>query len=132
MTCMGWVTGILFPIILWSLSVMLVRREFELYRVQEDFGTDLFLYTKGRLIRRLTGVVVIVALGATLMAMELYPAGSGAGASIYLALLLSEMLALVVIPLLDMWETTRTANSIDPTRLGGPGPRKRSRPRRPR
>jgi hypothetical protein len=128
------VVSIVLPVILWALGAFLARREWKQYRVAEDIGSDLFVYSRGRLIRRMTGVAMLLALGTTLAALGLFPARTASGASIYMALLISEVLVLLVLPLFDLWETARTARPHDLTKQGGPPPktRKRSRPANPR
>ena len=129
---MGVGVGILLPVVLWGLALVIAKRELGLYREHAEFGTDLFAYSKWRLARRLTGVLVMIALGATLMAYELAPASSPRGASIYLGVLVGEVLALVVLPVLDLWETVHTADPEDLTRQADPDRRTRTKPRRPR
>lgn len=129
---MGILTGVVFPIVLCAIAWFLGRRELALYREADEYGHDLFVYSKGRLYRRMTGVAVLVLLGGTLLAMEMFPASSGRGISIYLALILTEVAALVVLPLLDLRETARTAVPEDLTRQAETDRRTRSRKRRPR
>jgi hypothetical protein len=129
---MGVFAGVVVPLALAVLAFMLGRRELALYREGDEFGSDLFVYSKGRLWRRMTGIGVLVALALTLVALEFLPFRSGPALSIYVALLVTEVAALVVLPLIDLWETAKTADSADLTRQGDPDRRTRSRPRRPR
>ena len=124
--------SVLLPLALWALAAALARREWRAYRRPDDIGTDLFVYSRGRLIRRMLGVGLLVALGATLAALGWLPARSPRGLSIYMALLAVELAGLIVVPLLDLWETARTARPHDLTRQGGPPPRRKgqARPRR--
>lgn len=108
------------PAILWGLAFLLARRELKQYKTADEIGSDLFVYSRGRLIRRMTGVVMLVALGTTLAALGVFPASTASGASIYMGLLISEVLILLVLPLLDLWETARTARPHDLTRQAGP------------
>lgn len=125
-----WVS-LLLPGILWGVAFALGRRELRQYRAVRDIGYDLFTYSKGRLIRRLTGVALLAALGGTLFVFGVAPPGTPRGATIYMALIVSEVLALIVLPLFDLWETARTARPADLTRQADRPPRTRSRPRNP-
>ena len=129
---MGVFAGLVVPVTLWLVAIALARRELGLYRDSHEFGSDLFVYSKGRLVRRMTGIGVLVALGATLVSLEFLPFRSSAALSIYMALLVTEVAALIVLPLIDLWETSKTAQPGNLKRQAGPGPRTRSRPRRPR
>ena len=120
------------PLALWLLALGLARRELGLYRDSDEFGSDLFVYSKGRLVRRMTGIGVLVALGATLASLEFLPFRSSTALTIYIVLLVTEVAALVVLPLIDLWETAKTAQPGNLKRQAGPGQRTRSRPRRPR
>ena len=119
--------SIALPLVLWALAFGLARREWRHYRADDDIGTDLFVYSRGRLARRMTGVALLVVLGATLAALGLFPARTPRGLSIYMALLIAEVLVLIVLPLIDLWETARTARPHDLTRQGGPPPRTKSK-----
>ena len=125
------VVSIVLPAALCGLAYFLARREWKQYKLAEDIGSDLFVYSRGRFIRRMTGVVLLVALAMTLAALGVFPARTASGVSIYMALLISEVLILLVLPLFDLWETARTARPHDLTRQGGPKPRTRSRPGSP-
>lgn len=129
---MGLFAGVVVPLALGVLAFIMGRRELALYRAGDEFGSDLFVYSKGRLVRRMTGIGVLVALALTLVALEFLPFRSGSALTIYMALLVTEVAALVVLPLIDLWETAKTADSSDLTRQGDPDRRTRSRPRRPR
>jgi hypothetical protein len=124
--------SIVLPVALLALAVLLARREWRQYRGATDIGSDLFVYSRGRLVRRMTGVGLLVALGMTLAALGVFPARTASGLSIYLALLISEVLVLLLLPFLDLWETSRTAKLHDLRRQGGEPIRTRSRPRSPR
>lgn len=127
--------SIILPVILWGLAFLLARREWKQYRVVEEIGSDLFTYSRGRLIRRMTGVAMLVALGTTLAALGWFPARTASGLYVYMALLISEVVILLVLPMIDLWETARTARPHDLTRQGGPRPKiratSRSRPPSP-
>jgi hypothetical protein len=129
---MGILTGVVFPIVLWGIAWMIGRREMMLYQAAHDHGDDLFVYTKGRLYRRMTGVGVLVALGLTLLLMELWPASSGRGISLYFAIIMTEVAALIALPILDLRETSRTARPEDLKRRAETDRQKRSRSDRPR
>jgi len=111
---------IVLPLALWGLAYGLGRREWRHYKASDEIGTDLFVYSRGRLWRRMTGVGMLVALGLTLAALGLFPARSPQGLSIYMAVLITEVLVLLLLPLFDLWETARTARPHDLTRQGGP------------
>ena len=129
--------SIVLPAVLVGLAFLIARREWKQYRAAEDIGSDLFVYSRGRLLRRMTGVAMLVALGTTLAALGWLPARTASGASIYMALLFSEVLVLLVLALLDLWETARSARPHDLTKQGGPKPKLKSatsrrNPRSPR
>jgi hypothetical protein len=107
------------PLGLIALAVALARRELRHFREAAEVGTDVFLYTRGRLWRRMTGIAILVALAATLALFGAWPPRTPRGLSIYMALLVSEALALVALPLFDLWETARTARPEDLRRQGG-------------
>jgi hypothetical protein len=123
--------SIVVPAALFALAYLLARRELRQYRAAAEIGSDLFVYSRGRLVRRLIGVGLLVLLGGTLAALGLWPAATAAGLSLYLAALATEVLCLVVLPLVDLWETARTARPHDLTRQAGARPRTRSRSRLP-
>jgi hypothetical protein len=106
---MGPVFGVALPLVLATLAVLFGRRELRLYRAARDGDSDLFVYSRGRLWRRLTGLAVLVSTGVTLAAMEFLPASTARGASIYLALIAAQVVALFVLPIVDLIETARTA-----------------------
>lgn len=127
-----WLVGVALPIVLGTLAFLLGRRELASYRERNEFGSDLFQYTRARLIRRMTGLGVLALTGLTFAAMELIGPKTPRAAAIYLALLATEVAAMVILPLLDLHETRRTADSSDLTRQADPDRRTRSRPRPPR
>lgn len=128
---MSIVVGLLLPVLLVVLAIWMARRELSVYKDSDDFGSDLFVYTKGRLYRRLSGCGLLGLTGLTLAAFELFPAQTVNGFSIYLALLCVEVLGMLVLPLVDLWETGTGADPADLTRQGDPDRRTRSRPDRP-
>ncbi len=111
--------SIALPLGLWALAWALGRRELRQFRHAEDIGHDVFVYSRGRLWRRMTGVAAIAVLGVTLAALGFFPASTPRGASIYMALLVAEVLVLLLLPLVDLWETARTAKPGDLTRQAG-------------
>lgn len=119
--------GIALPIALWIAAYLLARRETNAYAERGSGDTDVFVYSKRRYVRRMLGVGILVCTGMTLMAWELVGASTAGGAMIYMGLLGVEVAALVVLPVLDLRETTRTAAPEDLTRQAGRGRRKRSR-----
>jgi len=101
-------------------AVPLAMRELGAYRTrdrseQAAFGaiknatSDLFIYSRRRLVRRLTGIAVLSALGVVLVVWELAPPSSPSGATVLLGLLLTGVVALVLIAILDLRETSTTA-----------------------
>jgi len=128
---MGYLVGLALPVVLCTLAFLMGRHELRLYRNSRESGWDLFAYSKGRLWRRMTGVGLLAGVGLTLAALEVLPASTSWGASLYLALLCTEVLGLLVLPLVDLWETSRTAKPKDLMRQADPDRRTRSRPRRP-
>ena len=108
--------SIALPLALWAVAVLLARREWRQYRAVARIGHDLFVYSKGRLVRRLIGCLLLAALGVTLFAFGVIPPSTPAGVSTYMALMLSLLLVLLVLPLVDLWETARTARPHDLTR----------------
>jgi hypothetical protein len=127
-----WLVGVAVPIALWTLAFLLGRRELQSYRESNEVGSDLFRYSRGRLIRRMSGIAVLVATAATFAAMELMGPKTPRAAAIYLALLATEVAALVILGLGDLIETRRSADSSELRRQADPDRRTRSRPRRPR
>jgi hypothetical protein len=107
------------PIILIGLASLLTRRELHAHRRREHGDSDLFRYTKGRLVRRLSGIGLLAATGLTLGAWELWPPASPRAASLFLVVMLCEVVGLVVLGLVDLWETARTAQSADLSRQRG-------------
>ena len=108
---MGHLVGIALPLALIIVAVGLARREIKLFRgthalagdLKDVLGSDFFEYTRWRLARRLTGVVLLVATAVTLAALEL--ATTSAGAQLYVALITTEALGLIIVGLLDLRET---------------------------
>jgi hypothetical protein len=127
----GPLVSFLLPLALWALAWGLARRELRQYRAAAEIGSDLFAYGKGRLVRRMIGVGVLALLGGTLAALDIAPARTAARASVYLTLLLAEVILLVGLAVLDLWETARTARPEDLTRQGGQPRRTRTGPRPP-
>jgi hypothetical protein len=109
----GHLVGIALPLALIIVAVGLARREIKLFRgthelagdLKDVLGADFFEYTRWRLARRLTGVVLLVATAVTLAALELVPATTSAGAQLYVALITTEALGLICVGLLDLRET---------------------------
>lgn len=90
-------------------SVPLAIREIRAYRRRDDLADDLFVYSRRRLVRRLFGLGVLAGVGATLLVWELATPSDARAASILMMVLLAEILALIVIGVLDLRETSRTA-----------------------
>ena len=111
------------------LALFLGRREVASYREQnaENAATDLFLYTRGRLRLRLTGVGALVAVAVTLMVWELLPPASPSQLSAYVWALTGAFLVLAGVGIADVILSARTANPSDLTRQGDWRGRKRSR-----
>jgi peptidoglycan/LPS O-acetylase OafA/YrhL len=124
--------GIVLPLGLMCAAVAIGRRERNEFREATQYGTDLFVYSRRRYRRRLFGVALLVATGATLAAIEWIPPTGPGMLTGYLAALVTEVVVLLLLPLVDLWETARTARPEDLTRQGDPERRIRSRPdRRP-
>ena len=122
----------LIALALMAIAVVICRHELAAYRDSKELGSDLFVYSRGRLWRRLTGVGFLLATAVTLAAFELFPAQTTWGASLYVALLTTEVVTLLVLPVLDLWETGRTARPEDLTRQADPDRQKRTQRHRPR
>jgi hypothetical protein len=111
---MGIATGVVLPCILCALAWWLGRRELHLYQVSTNAGAadgdgdDLFVYSRGRLRRRMIGLGALAAIGLTLAVLEL-GATSPEIVMTCGALLATELVVLLVVPILDMRETARTA-----------------------
>ncbi len=128
---MDTLTGILIALALMVIAGVIYRHEISAYRDAKELGSDLFVYSQGRLWRRMTGVGCLLATGLTLASFELFPARSTWAASLYIALFTTEVVTLLVLPLVDLWETGRTAKPEDLTRQADPDRRKRNQRRRP-
>lgn len=89
-------------------AVPLAAREIRAYRRRDDTG-DLFIYSRARLVRRVTGAVILAGAGATLLVWDVAPPGDPGTASVLFGALLAEVAALIVIALLDLRETSSTA-----------------------
>lgn len=119
---MGYLVELILPCALCVLAYFIGRRELRLYRHAKASGWDLFVYTKGRLWRRMFGVGVLAATGLTLAGVELHPSPGPVWASVYMGALLTEVVLLLVLPVFDLWETARTAKpeesrrQVDPDR----------------
>jgi hypothetical protein len=121
-----------------AVALLLLRRELELFRGARrgDGDRDLFVYSTGRFVRRLTGIAALLALALTLAGLGLVPPRNAAQAQVYLGLITTELVALVVVPLWDLVETARTARPGDRSRLeedptASPPGRTRTPKRRP-
>jgi hypothetical protein len=105
-----------FPLIIaaasWLLAALLGAHELRAYRSRRGEERDLFAYTHRRLVYRLTGVAALLAFGATLAIWEMVPPRSPGAAVIYLLLFALEVVALLLIAMLDMRETRRTADPL--------------------
>jgi hypothetical protein len=100
---------IVVPALLLGLAYVLARREWKQYRAAGEIGSDLFVYGRGRLVRRLIGIGVLAALGLTLFTMGIVPPSSPKGATVYLGVIVGEVALLVILPIVDLVETGRTA-----------------------
>jgi hypothetical protein len=133
------IVTIVVPALLLGLSYVLARREWKQYRAANEIGSDLFVYGKGRLVRRLIGIGVLAALGFTLFAMGLLPPSSPRGATVYLSVIVGEVALLVILPIVDLIETGRSArpgkgirHADSISRSEARRPRTRTPPDRPR
>jgi len=112
--------GLALPFAMCVIAYLIARNELGVYQHGKAAGWDVFVYSKGRLWRRMIGVGFLVATAVTLAAHELFPASTPQGASIYLVLFSVEVLALLVLPIVDLWETGRTAKPGDIKRQEDP------------
>ena len=127
------IVTIVVPALLIGLAYVLARREWKQYRAAGEIGSDLFVYGKGRLIRRMIGIGVLGGLGVTLFLMGLLPPSSPKGATVYLSVIVGEVALLVILPIVDLIETGRTARpGKGITHSEGRRPRTRTPPDRPR
>ncbi len=97
------------PAILWGLAWTLGRRELALYGRRDSEEADVFVYTRGRLVRRLTGVGLLVGLGAAFAALGFFPPTTPGEANVYLGVFAGGVILLIVLPVWDLVETARTA-----------------------
>jgi hypothetical protein len=124
---------IVVPAVCLGLAYVLGRREWKLYHAAAEIGSDLFVYSRGRLFRRMGGVVVLAALGLTFVALGVAPPRSPTGADVYLGLIVGEVAVLIVLPIWDLLETSRTARPGQGiTDRGAARPRTRRPPDPPR
>jgi predicted permease len=110
---MGVATGVVLPCLLFALAGWLARRELRQYQASnaadgDGDGDDLFVYSRARLRRRMIGLGALAAIGVTLAVMEL-GASSAEIVTVCGALLATALLVLLVVPILDLRETARTA-----------------------
>ncbi len=101
---------------LWTTAFLLHRHERQLRVKHHTFGTDLFAYSKHRAMCRLLGVGVLSTLGGTLLLFELLPPSTPTMGWLYIAGLFLQVLLLLAIGVIDMWETAKTANPADQSR----------------
>ena len=106
---------LVFGLLLGLTALLLAARERRSYRARDE-ADDLFIYSRARLIRRLVGLAVLAGVGVTLAVWDVAPPGDPGTASVLLALLLIEVLALIVIAVLDLRETSSTARFAGPDR----------------
>lgn len=119
---------IILPAVVLLLALGLARREWRLYRLSNEIGSDLFVYSRWRLVRRLGGVIVLVGLAATFAALGAWPPHDARAANTYLGLIVGEIAVLVVFSVLDLLETSRTARPG----VTGSGPLRPTRTDKPR
>jgi hypothetical protein len=103
------IVTVFLPAFLIGLAYVLGRRELRQYRLSGSIGSDLFVYSRGRLIRRLTGVGMLVALAVTLALLGFLRPAAPRGASLWLAVILGEVIAILLLPIFDLIETARSA-----------------------
>jgi hypothetical protein len=116
---MGLLSDLMIPALLLGLAGLLARRELRAHAERQRGDTDLFRYTTGRLRRRLAGVALLALTAFTLLGWELLPPASPRGASLYLVLMISEVLAMITLAVFDLLETARNAESADLRRQRG-------------
>lgn len=129
---MGAVETIVLPAIVALVALGLARREWRLYRVSHEIGSDLFLYSRGRLARRMGGVGILMALAATFAGLGFAPPRDAKDASVFLGLIVGELLTLIALSVWDLIETARSAKPGDPSRLRTGPTRTRTPPGPPR
>ena len=110
---------IIVPSLILGCAYALGRRELRLYRTSHKKNDqDVFVYTRGRLSRRMTGVSILVSLALTLCALGFFPPSTPRGATTYIWLFVADLAALFVVPIWDLWETARTARPGKGLRFG--------------
>ncbi len=129
---MDWLTGIVLPLAMFVVAVLIGRHELALYHDARVLGDKLFPYTQGRFKRRMFGVALLVVTAGTLVVIELFPARTAMVASLELAVLVTEVVVLLALPLFDLWESGRNARVGEATRPAGPDPGRHTRRDRPR
>jgi hypothetical protein len=95
------------PALLLVAAGFLAGRELRLYRTADPRDAELFAYSRGRLLRRLLGVVALLALAATFGALGVSPPRDAGTASTFVAAIVGEVAVLVVLSAVDLWETSR-------------------------
>jgi hypothetical protein len=92
-----------------ALVGFLGSREVALYRSRHADESDLFVYTRSRVVIRALGLTALLAFAFTLALMEARPPRSPEAAAIFMGAFALELLALILSPILDMLETRRSA-----------------------
>jgi hypothetical protein len=115
---MGILAGIVLPLLMLAGAIWLARFEMRLYREAHEDGTDLFVYGKGRLVRRMIGIGVMVVAAIGIFWMEVAWRWSPRITVGVMAVLMAAVILLVVVPFADLRETERTARPGDLKRAG--------------
>ena len=111
-----------------GIALLLARRELAIYRARRAADSDVFVYSKWRLARRLTGIAVLASTAITLVAWVLIPPTTAGGASAYITLFMCE----VEKENAPAAKATGAPKKNKKKATAGRGRRKRSRARRPR
>jgi len=109
-------------VVLLIVVVLLGLREQSLYTTQRDGlwkdGTDLFVYSKGRFVVRLMGLAMTMVLGVALFCWDLWPPLTPSSLATYVVVFGVSSIGLVVIVVLDLVITARTAKPENLKRQG--------------
>lgn len=128
-------SALLLPALCVGGAVLIWRRErasFAAYQAEPaERDLPLFVYSRVRLRRRLTGACVLAAVGLTLLAWDLVRPETPTRATLVVVALILEVLLLVFVAIADLIETARRpplpparGAAIDGTATGSAAPRR--------